>query len=153
MFVPTGSLGDRPAWVRNSATPAYQQIVASRQQLAGLKDHPLLAIQSHSVSHPNFLLLDPSQAQSEFRQSREELERILGKSVNLFSFPHGKHNARLIEMAENAGYHRMFTINPAMAFQNADEKVVGRVLADPGDWLIEFRLKVLGAYRWLACLC
>jgi hypothetical protein len=30
-----------------------------------------------------------------------------------------------------------------------DEFVTGRIDVQPTDWQIEFRLKVLGAYRWL----
>ena len=34
--------------------------------------------------------------------------------------------------------------------KRATEFVVGRVATDPGDWPIEFRLKLMGAYRWIA---
>jgi hypothetical protein len=36
-----------------------------------------------------------------------------------------------------------------MMFSAARNYVTGRVVADPTDWDCEFRLKVLGAYRWL----
>ena len=148
-FVPTGCLGDPPSWVQ-AASPARHERVLSTEQLAGLKDHRLLAIGSHSISHPNFLKLEAAQARRELEQSKAQLEAILGHRIGLFSFPHGECDARTIALARAAGYDRVFTINPCNAFTSADSFVQGRVLVDPADWPLEFRLKVQGAYRWLA---
>jgi peptidoglycan/xylan/chitin deacetylase (PgdA/CDA1 family) len=150
LFIPTGYLGDRPGWIQDPASPAYHQNVMSAEQLAGLKDHPLFSLESHSSSHPNFLKLGEEQARFEFRESKKDLEAILGKKVSLFSFPYGAHDSRLVELAGEAGYERVFTVQPRAAFVDFQEVVTGRVAVDPGDWLIEFRLKILGAYRWLA---
>ena len=148
-FVPTGCLGCPPAWVK-ADSPARHQRVLSAEQLAGLKDHRLLRIGSHSISHPNFLKLDPAQARRELEHSKAQLEAILGCKVGLFSFPHGECDAQTIALARAAGYDRVFTINPSNAFTSADNFVQGRVLVDPADWPLEYRLKLLGAYRWLA---
>jgi peptidoglycan/xylan/chitin deacetylase (PgdA/CDA1 family) len=150
LFIPTGYLGKRPEWIRDPAFPGYHQKVMSADQLAGFKDHPLFSLESHSCSHPDFLKLDEDQARSEFRESKTHLERILGKKVTQFSFPYGAHDSRLVELALEAGYERVFTVEPRAAFADADEAATGRVAANPGDWPIEFRLKLLGAYRWRA---
>ena len=148
-FVPTGSLGGPPAWVKPSS-PASHQRVLSADQLAAVKDHRLLTIGSHSVTHLNFLELDLAQARLELERSKAQLESILGRKVGLFSFPHGECDAATVGLARAAGYARVFTINPCNAFTGPNNFVIGRVLADPADWPLEFRLKVLGAYRWLA---
>src|SRR5207245_1160814 len=67
----------------------------------------------------------------------------------LFSFPHGSFNAKLVEWCREAGYERVFTILPTLAFSDPREFVTGRVSVEPTDWPLEFRLKLLGAYRWL----
>jgi peptidoglycan/xylan/chitin deacetylase (PgdA/CDA1 family) len=146
-FVPTGCLGCPPAWVK-ADSPARHQRVLSAEQLAGLKDHRLLRIGSHSISHTNFLKLDSAQARHELEQSKAQLEAILGRKIGLFSFPHGECDAATIALARAAGYDRVFTINPRNAFTSADNFVQGRVLVDPADWPLEYRLKLLGAYRW-----
>src|ERR1039458_385402 len=89
-FIPTDSLGGPPAWVK-AASPARHQRVLSAEQLAGLKDHRLLAIGSHSISHPNFLKLDRKSARQELEQSKTQLEAILGHKVGLFSFRSEEH--------------------------------------------------------------
>lgn len=78
------------------------------------------------------------------------LEEILGEPVRLFSFPHGKCNRDSIRLAKEAGYDRVFTIEPVFAFAEPQEFVTGRVSVSLDDWPWEFRLKVLGAYRWMA---
>jgi peptidoglycan/xylan/chitin deacetylase (PgdA/CDA1 family) len=151
-FVPTGSWGQRPGWVHDRAARSYAQMVLTKEQLRRLGDMPSVTIGSHSITHPDFLTLADGQACRELEQSKIELEQLLGREVALFSFPHGRHNARVIAQARAAGYKRVFTISPTWAFETLDEFATGRVAAEPGDWPIEFWLKVQGAYRWQAAV-
>jgi len=151
-FVPTGCLGQRPSWVRSPQARAYQQTVLTPEQLLRVSENPWVTIGAHSLSHPDFLTLDEEQARLELERSKAELERIIGREVRLFSFPHGRCNPRLIDMARAAGYQRVFTISPRWAFATEREVVTGRVAVEPGDWPIEFRLKSRGAYRWQAAV-
>jgi peptidoglycan/xylan/chitin deacetylase (PgdA/CDA1 family) len=85
----------------------------------------------------------------EIHQSKTCLESILGQEITLISFPHGSYNQQHVTMAREAGYERVFSILPSLAFSRSDEYVTGRVRVDPDDWMLEFRLKICGAYRWL----
>jgi len=145
LFVPTGCLGTTPSWLKNGV--CVEKVVTA-EMIARLKDHKLLAIGSHSVSHPNFLKLDKEEAKYELYRSKRDLEALLGRVVNMFSFPHGAHDSQLVELAREAGYQRVFTIEPELAVDLNGCFETGRVAADPRDWGIEFRLKLLGAYRW-----
>jgi peptidoglycan/xylan/chitin deacetylase (PgdA/CDA1 family) len=149
IFVATGSLGVTPLWIRDPDHPARNERVMTPTQLAALKDLKSVTIGSHSVTHPNFLKLNEQQAEQELRLSKARLEAVLSKPVKLFSFPHGKYNATLTNLAVEAGYERVFTIDPGTALQNSHEFVTGRVATGPDDGPLEFRLKVCGAYRWL----
>jgi hypothetical protein len=73
----------------------------------------------------------------------------LERPISLFSFPYGECSEDLIEQCRSAGYERVFTNLPVLAFSQASEFVTGRVDVQPTDWPIEFRLKIAGAYRWL----
>jgi peptidoglycan/xylan/chitin deacetylase (PgdA/CDA1 family) len=148
LFVPTGCWGQKPCWVQSPEARAHRQTVVSVEEVRRLGINPWVTIGSHSVTHSAFVLLDEAQARREFEHSKVELERILGREVALFSFPHGRCNARLIELARSVGYKRVFTISPSWAFRTGSEFVVGRVAVEPSDWPIEFHLKLLGAYRW-----
>lgn len=43
----------------------------------------------------------------------------------------------------------ILSITPALAFGSECAYVTGRVKVEPDDWMLEFRLKICGAYRWL----
>ena len=147
-FVPSGCLGQNPPWIRNGSANR-KELILSGELLRELSNNQLVTIGSHSITHPRFTELSAEEAAFEFQRSREDLERITGRRVSLFSFPHGEHNERLLEQARQAGYSDVFTVNPSLAFQSKEQFAHGRVLADPSDWELEFRLKLSGAYRWL----
>ena len=54
-----------------------------------------------------------------------------------------------LDIARKAGYERVFTIQPEFAFLSQDEFLTGRFSVDADDWIIEYRLKIAGAYRWM----
>lgn len=152
IFVPTGSLGRSPIWIKDPNSAATRERVLSPEELKRLAESKTMVIGSHSVNHVNLVKVDPARARAELADCKATLEQILGAEVPLFSFPHGAHNPRLIEEAREIGYRRVFTISPVRAFTSVNEFVTGRVLVDPSDWDLEFTLKTLGAYRWLPAI-
>jgi peptidoglycan/xylan/chitin deacetylase (PgdA/CDA1 family) len=58
----------------------------------------------HSMTHAYLTDLDDCGLQSEIDQAKAQLEEILGKSVEHFSCPGGRYNARAIQVARGAGY-------------------------------------------------
>ena len=149
VFVPSGSIGRHPSWIGGTHEDVAE-VVASAEVLRKIANKPLVRIGSHSVSHPNFGRLDDERAREEYMSSKESLEQIIGRQVTSFSFPHGAHTQHSLTLARQCGYSRVFTIEPAQLRNPREGFVVGRVRVEPHDWPIEFRLKVLGAYRWMA---
>ncbi len=150
VFVPTGSLGRAPAWVKQREHPSASESVVRSEQLKQLAAAERVTVGSHSVTHPRLSALPENAVREELQQSRAELEKIIERPVDLFSFPHGAHNERVLQLAREAGYKRVFTISPTLAFVEPREFVTGRVAADPADWGCEFTCKTLGGYRWLS---
>jgi len=145
IFIVPESLGRPPIWMNSSQTNGR---VMSLEQMRNL--NPLLVtVGSHSLTHPNLPRLDPQAARQEICHSRSRLRNLLGREIDLFSFPYGAFNQSLIENCREAGYKRAFTTQPTLAFNRSEEFASGRVAVEPGDSDLEFRLKVMGAYRWL----
>lgn len=142
VFAVADALGTRPVWGDQYYLPGER--VMSATQLQSLPD--VISIGSHTLTHVSLVTLEPEVARVEITESRQRLENILQRSVTLFSFPHGHFNDVLVHQCREAGYERVFTTEPSWA--SADNFVVGRVSVDPWDWPIEFRLKMIGAYRW-----
>ena len=82
-------------------------------------------------------------------QSKNELEKIMNTQIETISFPHGDFDQTHIDMAIQAGYRQAYSILPERISSGSDDFVRGRVKVDPSDWRMEYRLKLLGAYRWL----
>jgi peptidoglycan/xylan/chitin deacetylase (PgdA/CDA1 family) len=148
MFIVVQSLGGFPCWMPDGPRSDPSQKVMSIEQLRHLSSD-LVTVGSHTLTHPNLCQVDIAQARREICDSRTELQRILNIDVSLFSFPYGAFNSTLIQLCRDAGYERVFTTLPFLAFGGPKEFVSGRVTVEPTDWPIEFRLKIFGAYRWL----
>ncbi|MGA9526819.1 MAG: polysaccharide deacetylase family protein [Terriglobales bacterium] len=140
-------LGGFASWWPQTSPERYETLASADRLRALPKD--LIAIGSHTLSHPRLPELGEARARQELAESRTKLEQLLSRRVNTFSFPYGSFNEQLIEWCRDAGYERVFTTLPFPAFATPHEFVVGRVTVEPTDWPLEFRLKVLGAYRWL----
>ncbi len=130
-----------------STSLAEQRKVMTRETVRHLPSR-LVAVGSHTLTHPYLTRLSIEEAAHELQESRHVLETLLQRPVRLFSFPYGDCNEEVFRLCRTAGYQRIFTTLPHV-LRSPDAFVAGRVRVDPTDWPIEFRLKLLGAYRWL----
>jgi peptidoglycan/xylan/chitin deacetylase (PgdA/CDA1 family) len=148
LFVPSGYIGRRPNWIDNKDhTGLPEQQVMNAEQLKSLPSH-LITVGSHGVYHRNLVHLTEREAEAELLRSKMDLETILKREVDLFFFPYGEYNKALLELAQKAGYKRVFCNIPRLAFREPNEFLSGAFVTDPTDWGLEFKLKVLGGYSW-----
>jgi peptidoglycan/xylan/chitin deacetylase (PgdA/CDA1 family) len=129
-------------------TPEFLEKVMSADQLRSIPQY-LVTLGSHTLTHPFLPSLRNEEAFNELLESRLQLEKILNRSVTLFSFPFGGFSDELVQLSRQAGYARVFTTLPNLAFTGEEQFAVGRIRADTTNWPLEFRLKIVGAYRWL----
>jgi peptidoglycan/xylan/chitin deacetylase (PgdA/CDA1 family) len=142
MFVITDALG------KAFGPVGHSEKVMSLERIRSLPEE-LVTVGSHTLTHPFLPAISEEEARQQITVSRTKLEESLNRRIDLFSFPFGGFNQRLVEICKEAGYSRIFTTLPAFAFEEANEFVVPRVRVDPTDWPAEFRLKLAGAYGWL----
>jgi len=145
-FVTTGVLGQPAAWWPETA-PERNRRIATAEQLQQLPSE-WIGLGAHTLTHPRLSQLDEEHAKREILQSRDQLEALLGRKIETFSFPYGDFNDTLVGWCREGGYKRVFTTQHTYAFEHSGEFVVGRVKAEPTDWTLEFRLKLLGGYLW-----
>lgn len=126
----------------------YPDRIMSAEQLKSLPADRV-KIGSHTLSHPMLPALSEEEAKRELQQSRLSLQHLLSYPITTFSFPYGAFNEQLVEWCRDAGYERIFTTLPQLAWFNKNDFVLGRVSVEPTDWPIEFYLKLTGSYRWL----
>jgi len=150
LFVPTGYLGRKSAWFDYGGPNQVGEEVVSALELKQLTRQYQIEIGSHSVNHPNLVEISNEDLRAELRDSKEALELLLQRKINSISFPYGSYGERELQLAREIGYDFCLGGAPQMLVGSVQPGVIGRVSVDPSDWNLEFKLKVLGAYRWQA---
>lgn len=119
------------------------------EELREIAASEIMEIGSHCITHPNLVQLSEDEVRLELQESRKTLQAMLGKQIYSVSFPYGSAAERELKLAREAGYRFMFSITPQILVAKVESGLIGRVSVQPTDWPLEFRLKILGAYRWL----
>ncbi|MEO8541847.1 MAG: polysaccharide deacetylase family protein, partial [bacterium] len=100
---------------------------------------------SHSRSHPNFRDLPESLRIAELVESRQEIERHLGRAPDLFGIPYGSSrdwDAECGRLALSAGYSAVF----AQSENKRPEGTIGRSFVTRYDRLHHFRALLQGRF-------
>jgi len=145
LFIPTGFMGRSPEWIEGRGQENPCEKVMTEDQIKGLPPE-LVAIGSHTVTHAPLSPMSEKVLKRELIESKETLERVTGRSVTLLSLPYGVYDERVIKIAHEVGYQKVFSSNHRPI--GIKGSVIERVPVRPSDWAFEFRLKILGAYRW-----
>ncbi len=144
IFVPVDCLGKKPGW---EMTNGVNDQVMTCDELRSLPK--LIELGSHSLSHPRLTRIDPARLTEEVTASRHKLAELLDSDVSLLAFPYGDYDDRVIGMCYEAGYQRVFGIDPWPVDAAGGDFVRGRVPVDPIDGRLMFHLKTRGAYGWM----
>ena len=102
----------------------------------------------HSMSHPYLSDLSASQLEDEIRTPKDRLEQMIGKSVDHFSCPGGRWNARVVTAVQEAGYKTMATSRTVANTPSTDHFNLGRVAITRGLPLSEFQAICDGSKLW-----
>jgi peptidoglycan/xylan/chitin deacetylase (PgdA/CDA1 family) len=148
VFIPAGCVGCRPTWPDDPWDPNSDEPVMTELQIKGLPAE-WVTVGCHSMTHADLTALGGDEIRKELVESKEKLESITGRCVDLFSVPYGEFDDRVLKSAASAGYQMVFNSSPGPMDRGKSTYVVGRIRVSPSDWNLEFKLKTLGGYRWL----
>jgi peptidoglycan/xylan/chitin deacetylase (PgdA/CDA1 family) len=81
----------------------HHQILSCEEVLA-LASGDLMELGAHTVTHPVLPGLPSSEQRAEISQGKADLERILNRTVNGFSYPHGSGTAETHTAVSEAGF-------------------------------------------------
>jgi len=144
IFVPVDFLGQKPGW---EIRDGVNEEVMTCEELRSLPE--LIELGSHSLSHPHLTRIDAARLREEVDTSRHKLAELLGSDVSLLAFPYGEYDDRVVDTCSEAGYERVFGIDPWPADPAGADFVRGRVPVDLNDSRLMFHLKARGAYGWM----
>ena len=127
-------------------TPDYRPCAEEREahELAGWDelarlDPALVAIGSHTHTHPILTTLTREEAKSEICGSREVLEKRLGRPVELFCYPNGAVDSTALELARRS-YRLAVTASPGGVQPDFDPLLLPRLSAPRGLLRLAWRV-------------
>jgi peptidoglycan/xylan/chitin deacetylase (PgdA/CDA1 family) len=150
VFAVSGNMGKKPNWAMPIGHPESDEPTMTPEQLFALSRHPRIRIGSHTVTHPDLTGISNEQVQTELTESKRQIESLLNCPVEDLALPHGAYNPAILELAQKAGYKRIYTLESKPVFCQQSEGVFGRFSMLPDVWLLEFKLTTAGAYAWLS---
>lgn len=134
-YLVSGQLGGTNAWDADKgiAMKPLMQASQARAWLDGGQE-----VGAHSCSHADLITLSTDQAYEEIVGSKQDLENVLGATVNQFCYPYGRYTAQHVAQVQAAGYTAATTT------------VRGRVRTSDSIWELP-RVPVMGSV-WLGQL-
>lgn len=110
VFVISNYIGKENSWdLRLSYKPFVHMNAAQIREIAALG----FEVGSHSCSHRDLTRLDRKSVWDELKNSKTEIEDLAGREIESVSFPFGKYNSMVAEIAREAGYLRLYGLGSA----------------------------------------
>ncbi|MBP9865628.1 MAG: polysaccharide deacetylase family protein [Candidatus Omnitrophica bacterium] len=121
-----------------------------KETILELARYPWITMASHSRTHPLLSTLNEEQILQELAGSKQELEALLNRPVRYFAYPSGNLDARVLRLAESAGYRLAFTTaaKQLKGLPETDFSITRVKISRTSDYLPLFWIKVSGIYEW-----
>jgi peptidoglycan/xylan/chitin deacetylase (PgdA/CDA1 family) len=144
LFVVSHRLGDNLCEPEN-AGDLNDRLISTAQLLKIRRE--LVTIGSHTATHARLTSIPAKEVYRELSESRVRLSKLLAADIKLICFPYSDYDERTIALSRATGYELAFGAQTTPLARSHDPFLVQRVRVDATDWLIEFHLKLMNAYR------
>lgn len=139
VFMISGLVGRNNEWLSSAGFP--QRRMLSAAELRVLTDEGI-DVGSHTVTHPWLSRMQLSAAQGEIRDSKAQLEDLLGRRVDHFAYPFGDYSEAVRDAVGEAGYSGACSTRYGKRHTSADVFALRRVEVRGEDSLLQFALKL-----------
>ena len=119
--------------------------ISELRELSQIKN---CTIGAHGYSHKPLTNLSIKEVKEEILKSKNSLEDILGKEINLMSYPHGSFNSAVKEIVKECGFQSASSSKPGTNSRNIDMYELRRTSILSHDNLKDFRSKINGEWDW-----
>jgi peptidoglycan/xylan/chitin deacetylase (PgdA/CDA1 family) len=109
VFLITSSIGKQNLWDANLGGIKFRHL--NWEQIREMSENGI-EFGSHTVNHTDLTRLSEREIYHELAESKSILESKLGKPLRFISYPFGKYNDTVMDIARNVGYNAGFSLNP-----------------------------------------
>ncbi len=160
IFLASGYIGSNKTfpWDKNRAMadPSLEQdcLPLTWEEIRNMKD--LIALGSHTVTHPHLAKEPVEKIDWELRSSKQTIEKEINHAVQFFSYPGGtRHYGEINSVTEDAlkiiGYKIAFNSEIGTNISTSNPHFQNRIAVEE-DRLPLFEAKLIGAYNWMRLL-
>jgi len=119
---------------------AADKVVLTWDMAREMASSGLVEFHSHTVSHLKCHELPEEVLRREIIDSKRVMEERLGTPTPYFCWPYGKYTEKGVQIASEAGYKAIFTVEPGVVLPGSDPFHIGRIVTkDSVSW---FRSKL-----------
>ena len=123
----------------------------SWQEIREMQNSGLVSIGSHCLGPEPLVNIKTAAAlKEEIFESKNILERKLGREVTMFSYPEGRFNPKIKELVIQAGYKLAVTTSPGKKFADDDVFALKRLrISGTSNNLFVFWFEISGIYTFI----
>lgn len=135
------SLADIREWAGHERFIASQGTTMTVREMQMLGDNPLFTIGAHTVHHSMLSQQNAIDQAYEVKESKLQIEKWLGKSVNGFAYPYGNYNELTQSLLKEAGFRYAVSTEPKAVTAEDDPYALPRLQVK--NWCVyEFAAKL-----------
>ncbi|TAL25055.1 MAG: hypothetical protein EPN94_06060 [Nitrospirae bacterium] len=119
-----------------------QRVLLNWELIKKMSATGLVAFYSHTKSHKKCSALPETELSEELRESKQALEKKLGKDCPYLCWPYGDYNNVAVKVAKDAGYKALFTIEHGVVKKGDDPFAVKRIVVKDNEAWFKNRMTV-----------
>jgi len=124
IFLVTGFMGKMDSWEKDKGIP--NSPLLSWNEVAEMKKYGF-DFQPHSYSHPLLTNLTPDEIKAELINSKKEIESRLDEKAEVFCYPYGKLDDKVIKILKEVGFKAAVTARFGWNYEPIDFFRVERI--------------------------
>ena len=143
VFVATGYAGKACGWAKDNLVSEFSML--TWKQIKHL--HQMnFDIQPHTCNHPHLTELTDEESLKEITNSKQEIEKKLNKVCDVFCYPFGDFDDRVISLVKKAGFSGAVSINFGKNNTQMDLFKLNRIGSAYFTNMTRFKACMLGMY-------
>ena len=120
----------------------------SEEDISVLHESGIIDIEPHSVTHPKLSKMDGENARNEICDSKQYLEKLLGKRCDHFAYPYGNHSDETVVIVRELGFRSAVTVIEGSTLGDTDIYRLRRNAIDRQTSWVQFLGKLSRAVDW-----
>jgi peptidoglycan/xylan/chitin deacetylase (PgdA/CDA1 family) len=119
VFLVSQLIGQRDSWCEAENPSGITYPLMDASHIRELRNHGF-SFQSHSRNHADLPTLNEAALYDQLAGARDDLQTLLGDTVDYLAYPYGHYDDRVSLVAQAAGYRAAFSVQPGFNRRDID---------------------------------